>query len=117
MRWLFLLISLVFLGGGARDKQCTDALLFMMARDDMPLQTTEKEGFRTFCKAMQPLYQLPSEPTCTKAMENKYLDLRQSYGRKLAKAKSIGLTLDLWTHTDTMQSYLGVTAHFRDGKH
>ncbi len=86
----------------------------MMAKDDMPLMTPEKEGFRTFCKAIQPLYSVPSEPYCTAAMEEKFKKLRASYGRKLSNAKSIALTLDLWTHSSTMQSYLGLTAHFRE---
>ncbi|KAK3933102.1 Zinc finger and BTB domain-containing protein 41 [Frankliniella fusca] len=59
--------SLSFSRGGHRDKQVTDSLLFMMAKDDLPLSTPEKEGFRVFCKALQPQYSVPSEPYCTAA--------------------------------------------------
>ncbi|KAI8119255.1 Zinc finger BED domain-containing protein DAYSLEEPER [Lucilia cuprina] len=70
-----------------------DALMFMIVKDNMPLRTPQKEGFRLFCKKLQPLYKPPSPITIT-------------------EADQVCLTSDLWTHKYTMQSYLGITAHY-----
>ncbi|KAK3922547.1 Zinc finger BED domain-containing protein 4 [Frankliniella fusca] len=80
----------------------------------MPLSVTERKGFRFFCKSLQPLYHLPSEPTVTKRLRLKHDELKALVSKMLGEAESISLTCDIWTHQSTMRSYLGVTAHFRD---
>ena len=102
--------------GGPRDAECTNALLFMIAKDYMPLRTTERQGFRVFVSTLQPLYKIPSEPVVTRLLNDKYNLLRRKVGIWLEEAKHITLTMDLWTHRESMKGYLGVTAHFRRGK-
>ncbi|KAK3933312.1 E3 SUMO-protein ligase ZBED1, partial [Frankliniella fusca] len=104
-----------FSEGGSRDKDCTNALMFMIVKDNLPLSTPEKPGFRVFTKTLQPLYHVPSEPTLTKCIEAKYLRLKLYVGDLIAKAQHITLTMDLWTHKYTMRSHLGVTAHLTIG--
>jgi len=108
---------LFLLAGGARDVQCTDALLYMMAVDMMPLRTPERRGFQVFCKTLQPLYRFPTEQTLTREMEQKYYRLRSFVGKMMEEAENITLTFDVWTHSSTMKSYLGCTAHFRRGNY
>ena len=109
--WPFFLISaLLFSGGGLRDEQCTEAFCFMIAKDDMPLRTSERQGMRVFAKALQPLWKMPSEPTTTNRLEMKYEELREKFGKKIAAVESLTLTVDLWTHSETMTGYLGMTA-------
>ncbi|KAH7986304.1 hypothetical protein HPB49_026029 [Dermacentor silvarum] len=106
----------VFARGGVPEKHATDALVYMITHDDLPLSTTEKDGFKMFVKALQPLYKPPTEPTLTKSLEAKYEDLRAHYGRRIQAADHLNLTADLWTHESTMRSYLGLTVHFREGQ-
>jgi len=87
----------------------------MIAKDDLPLRTPEKDGFKTFVKALQPLWKPPTEPTVTKSLEQKYETLKAHFGQRIAKADHLSLTVDLWTHTETMRGYLGLTVHFREG--
>ncbi|KAH7948925.1 hypothetical protein HPB49_003563 [Dermacentor silvarum] len=104
----------VFARGGVREKHATDALVYMITHDDLSLSTTEKDGFKMFVKALQPLYKPPTEPTVTKSLEAKYEDLGAHYGRRIQAADHLNLTADLWTHESTMRSYLGLTVHFRE---
>ncbi|XP_075725351.1 uncharacterized protein LOC142761754 [Rhipicephalus microplus] len=48
--------AVAFARGGVREKHATDALGYMIAHDDLPLSTPEKDGFKAFLKALQPLY-------------------------------------------------------------
>ncbi|KAL1466676.1 hypothetical protein MTO96_042571 [Rhipicephalus appendiculatus] len=103
-------------GGGVREKHATDALGYMIVHDDLPLSTPEKDGFKTFVKALQPLYKPPTEPTITRSLEAKYEELRAHIARRIQAADHLSITADLWTHESTMRSYLGLTVHFREGK-
>ncbi|XP_037528817.1 uncharacterized protein LOC119406040 [Rhipicephalus sanguineus] len=105
-----------FARGGVREKHVTDALGYMIVHDDLPLSTPEEDGFNTFVKALQPLYKPPTEPTITKSLEAKYEELRAHFGRRIQAADHLSITADLWTHENTMRSYLGLTVHFREGK-
>ncbi|KAK3929562.1 E3 SUMO-protein ligase ZBED1 [Frankliniella fusca] len=93
--------------GGARDDACTQALLYMLAKDDMAVRTVERDGFRKFVYTLQPLYHVPSEPTITKKLGLKYEELRAAVGHELAEAEGLSLACDLWTHKETMNAYLG----------
>lgn len=93
-----------------------DALLYMIAKDNLPLSTTERGGFKLFVKKLQPLWNIPCEPTVTKKLHEKYELLRDRVIEKLTEVESVCLTTDIWTHKHTMRSYLGITAHYRDGK-
>ncbi|XP_073844098.1 E3 SUMO-protein ligase ZBED1-like [Musca autumnalis] len=101
-----------FAADGHKQKTMLNALLYMIVKDNMPFQTPHKEGFKYFCKKLQPLYQPPSVTTVVKRLEIKYEELCQKVKREMAQSDYICLTTDLWTHKFTMQSYLGVTAHY-----
>lgn len=101
--------------GGHRTIQVQNALLRMIAIDNMPLSTTERKGFRDFVKVLQPLYHLPSEPTLTAAMSRKYAELAKKVQMEIQAANSVCLTTDIWTHMHTMRSYLGLTVHYLKG--
>lgn len=44
----------------------------MIAKDNLPFATTEKEGFKTFMKAVASLYKIPSRKKITTLIEEKY---------------------------------------------
>ncbi|KAE8739941.1 hypothetical protein FOCC_FOCC014552, partial [Frankliniella occidentalis] len=80
-------------------------------------RTPEREGFRTFCKKLNPMYKVPGEPKVTKLIEKKYIELKREVADVLIKeAECYSLTYDLWTHKHTMRGYLGMTIHLVRGE-
>lgn len=88
----------------------------MIAVDNLPLCTPEKKGFKMFVEKLQPLYNLPCEPTLTKRMTIKYEELKIKVKAELQEADSVCLTTDIWTHQHSMRSYLGLTVHYIKGE-
>jgi len=70
-KYIYLLIN-YFTDGGAKAAEITNALLFMVAKDNMPLNTVEKSGFQYFLKVTAPLYKIPARKQFTELMDNKY---------------------------------------------
>lgn len=101
-----------FTDGGAKAAEITNALLFMVAKDNMPLNTVEKNGFQYFLKVVAPLYKIPARKQFTELMDNKYEMLSLLMMNKLSTATTITLTCDVWTEVLNTISFLGVTAHF-----
>ncbi|XP_060863188.1 E3 SUMO-protein ligase ZBED1-like [Metopolophium dirhodum] len=98
--------------GGTKNVTITNALIYMLAKDNMPLSSTEKDGFNYFIKKALPLYKAPSRKTITKLISSKYDVLSGQIKNKLSLVESITLTTDLWTDTINTKSYLGITVHF-----
>lgn len=84
----------------------------MVAKDNMPLNTVEKNGFQYFLKVIPPLYKIPARKQFTELMDNKYEMLSLLMMHKLSIATTIVLTCDVWTEVLNTVSFLGVTAHF-----
>ncbi|XP_052124352.1 uncharacterized protein LOC127749600 [Frankliniella occidentalis] len=87
----------------------------MIAKDNMPLSTTQREGFQTFCHTLQPNFKLPCSSMVTKEVEMSYERLREKFAAKLSVMESLTMTADIWT-SQAMKSFLGVTAHFPEKK-
>lgn len=102
----------IFSEGGSKAGQITNAILFMIAKDNQPYQIVEDEGFQHFVKTAIPLYKIPSRKSITRLTEEKYELLSMVIKSKLSVADAITLTSDVWTDTLNTQSYLGMTAHF-----
>ncbi|XP_052132627.1 E3 SUMO-protein ligase ZBED1-like, partial [Frankliniella occidentalis] len=101
---------------GMRNLALREALLYMICRDNMPLQTSDKEGFRNFCKVAVPLWKPPSRGTVTTLLEEKYLKCSAFVRDTIAELDAYCMTADIWTEKHTVKSYLGVTLHFFDSK-
>ncbi|XP_066596242.1 E3 SUMO-protein ligase ZBED1-like [Prorops nasuta] len=84
-----------FQDGGSKAAEITNKILFMLAKDNMPYQTVEKEG-----------------KTITKLMEEKYDVLSTMIKNNLSKVENLSLTTDIWTDPLNTRSYLGVTSHY-----
>lgn len=100
-----------FLDGGSKASDITNKLIFMIAKDNMPLSTVEKQGFQTFMKCVSPLYTIPSRKVITSLIEEKYVYLSSLIKEQLSNINDVALTTDIWTDLNT-KSYLGVTAHY-----
>lgn len=98
--------------GGSKAEEITNAILFMIAKDNMPFNIMEREGFKYFMKTIAPLYSVPGRKLITKYMEEKYNYLSLVAKDKLNTIQHISLTSDLWTDVLNTVSYLRMTAHY-----
>ncbi|XP_066583336.1 E3 SUMO-protein ligase ZBED1-like isoform X2 [Prorops nasuta] len=98
--------------GGKKAIEINNNILFMITKDNMPLQTVEKEGFKVFVNSLVPLYKIPSRCTMTRLMEEKYNILSNLIKVQLSNVDNISLTTDIWTEPLNTKSFLGLTAHF-----
>lgn len=87
----------------------------MIAKDNLPYNTVEKEDFQYLMKTTVPLYKIPGRKTITSLMQQKYELLSNIMKDKLNTIDHLCLTTDIWTDTLNTKSYLGVTAHFTSG--
>lgn len=101
-----------FQDGGVKAAEFTNKLIFMIAKDNLPLATVEKEGFRTFVKTIAPLYKIPSRKTITSLIEEKYEFLSGLIKTQLSSVNNLCLTTDIWTDIINTKSFIGVTAHY-----
>jgi len=86
----------------------------MIAKDDLPLNTTNKSGFLHLMKTVAPLYKVPSRMTITQMTDAKYDILSLKVKEKIKQIDALSLTTDIWTDTLNTRSYLGLTGHFID---
>ncbi|KAI9194274.1 hypothetical protein LWI28_004659 [Acer negundo] len=87
----------------------------MIVMHDYPLSIVEHEGFRDFCRSLQPLF----EPVCRNTIRN---DIVKMYEEEMAREMRllgniqgrVAITSDLWTSSNQKRGYMTVTAHFID---
>jgi len=84
----------------------------MLAKDNLPLSTTEKPGFVHFMQKAAPMYKVPSRKIVTKLVQSKYEVLSSLVKSKLSNIEYITITADIWTDIINTTSFLGMTAHF-----
>lgn len=102
----------VITDGGTKAAEFTNYLIFMIAKDNLPFATVEKEGFQMFIKTVAPLYKIPSRKKITSLIENKYEFLSSMIKNQFPNIKNLCLTTDIWTDTLNTKSFLGLTAHY-----
>ncbi|KYN21735.1 hypothetical protein ALC57_05886, partial [Trachymyrmex cornetzi] len=81
----------------------TNKIIFMLAKDNMPFSTVEKEGFYTLMKTLVPLYKIPCRKTITRCLEEKYEILSRLIKNQLA-TKYVSLTTDISTEKTAIKS-------------
>lgn len=101
-----------FKEGGDKYGKVTEAILFMICRDNQPISIVEDEGFRQFLKVVAPLYNVPSRRTIGSLIDKKYEAIKAIFEKVLSSIQYVCLTTDIWTETHQMRSFLGVTCHF-----
>lgn len=90
----------------------TNKILFMIAKDNLPFRTVEKEGFQVLMSTILPLYKIPYRKCITHLMEEKYELLSNMIKKQLSQVGNMSLTTDIWTEPLNMKSFLGLTAYF-----
>lgn len=105
-----------FENGGSKNTIITEALVYMICRDNMPTRTVEREGFIHLFKIICPKYKLPSRSTLTILIEQKYEKFKLELKKYLEQVRYISLTADICTITNSTRSFLVITSHFINSK-
>ncbi|CAH1104399.1 unnamed protein product [Psylliodes chrysocephalus] len=103
-----------FQDGGRKSSQITNALIYMITKDNLPLNTTEKVGFKYFVQTTTPLYTIPGRKSVTALIDDKYDVLVRCLKSKISNINHFNLTTDIWTETMNTKSFLGITCHYID---
>lgn len=88
----------------------------MIAKDNLPIDTTEKEGFKYFIQGVAPLYKVPGRHRVTSLIEDKYHALSNIIKKELSRVSSLCITCDVWTEVMSVTSLLGITVHYLDNQ-
>lgn len=86
--------------------------MYIIAKENAPLSTTEHEGFRYLMKVVAPLYSPPVPNTIGNIIDEKYEVLSNIFKETLSNIEHITLTMDIWKETMQTVSFLGITAHY-----
>ena len=82
--------------------------------DELPFRFVEREGFRAFCRVLQPLFKLITRNTLAKDCVDVYAIEKTKMRNLLKKSNQrVCLTTDSWTSLQNL-SYMCLTAHFID---
>ncbi|KAL4284773.1 hypothetical protein GQ457_16G007020 [Hibiscus cannabinus] len=93
---------------------CRKKLARMLIVDELPFVFVEREGFHEFCKALNPLFKLPSRVTATRDCYTLFIEQRNKLKISFKNLHSrVCLTTDTWTSGQNL-SYMCLTAHFID---
>ncbi|KAL1489200.1 hypothetical protein ABEB36_014133 [Hypothenemus hampei] len=100
--------------GGSNDVKITEALVYMICKDNLPFHSTKKKGMRFFFKSILPRYQIPSRKTITRRIEDKYAALNIVVRKNLSRVNTIAFTTDIATVMNATRSFLVYTVHYID---
>ncbi|XP_074300367.1 zinc finger BED domain-containing protein RICESLEEPER 2-like [Silene latifolia] len=90
------------------------SLAKMIIIDELPFKTVEGEGFKGFCKDMNPQFVIPSRFTVGRDCYKLYLEKRKMLHEYFGKMSSrVCLTTDCWTLGQNL-GYMCLNAHFID---
>lgn len=90
----------------------TNAIVYMIAKDNQPLGITENDGFKKLMTIVAPLYKLPGRFKITALVREKFTMYANIVKRELEGAEWVSLTTDVWTDIMTTTSYVGLTVHY-----
>ncbi|GFY39790.1 vesicular integral-membrane protein VIP36 [Trichonephila inaurata madagascariensis] len=96
---------------GVKLGQINNAIIFMIAKDGLPLNTVEKTGFNYLMEVVAPLYKIPDRETVTHMIDDKYDILSTQLKLKIQEVEALSVTADVWSDSHNSQSYLSLTGH------
>lgn len=85
----------------------------MLAKDNIPLSTSEKPCCIYFMRKAAPVYKIPSRKMVTNLIQSKYDVLSSLVKTKLSIVEYMTITTDIWTDVINTNSFLGMTVHFK----
>ncbi|RXN21998.1 zinc finger BED domain-containing 1-like protein [Labeo rohita] len=97
---------------GARWKAITEAIMFYIATDMLPIYSVEKRGFNHMLKVLDARYVVPSRKYFADvALPHLYNTTREKIRSELEEMQVYSATTDLWS-SRTMQTYLSLMVHY-----
>ncbi len=95
-----------------RWNELTDAVAFCLAKDMLPFQTVEKDGFKRMIHKLDPRYNMPSRKYFSKtALPAMYEECRGRVQTALSTADFYASTADMWSSRAT-EPYISLTVHY-----
>ena len=99
---------------GFSKEACRIACAEMIIIDELPFSHLEGEGFRKFCRVLNPNFDPPSHRTISRDVFQLFLDEKKKLKDFfVAKKQRVCLTIDTWTSIQN-NNYMSLTAHFID---
>ncbi len=87
-----------YLRKGKRWQQLTDAVTFYITKDNLPIYSVEKQGFKHFVKSFDERYKIPSRSYFSRtALPDLYSSTRQKVREEISKVQFFSATTDLWS--------------------
>lgn len=97
-----------------RWREITNAVTHHIAKDMVPVQTVERDGFKKLIKTLDPKYVLPSRKYFAQtALPELYTACRERVVDQLKNVEFFSTTTDLWS-SRTSEPYLSLTVHYID---
>ena len=97
-----------------RWRDVTNAITNYIAKEMVPIQVVEREGFKQLVNTLDPRYTVPGRKYFSEtALPNLYDSCRQTLMNELQKVQHFATTTDLWS-SRTSDPYLSLTVHFID---
>lgn len=91
-----------------------NAIIYMITKDELPLNTTTKPGFLNLMKTVTLLYKVLGRMIVIQIIDVKNDLLFLKIKKKIKEIYATSLTTDIWMDTLNTKSYLGLTGHFID---
>lgn len=111
----YILCIFCFVDGGVKAGKISNAIVYMIAKDNLPLKIVDNEGFKYLMKITSPLYKVPCRATIANLIDEKYQLLSSQIKVILKITKQVSLSTHVWTDCCNIKSYLGLTCQFIEG--
>ncbi|KPU75503.1 uncharacterized protein Dana_GF27133 [Drosophila ananassae] len=95
-----------------KNKEITDAIVYMVCKDNLPVRSVEKEGLANLLNICVPKYNIPSRFKITELIEERYDSCVAKMRSMFQDVNEFAFTCDGVTITNSTRSYLTITAHF-----
>ncbi|KAL1252179.1 hypothetical protein QQF64_019975 [Cirrhinus molitorella] len=95
-------------------KDITRAIALYIAKDMVPIQTIERDGFRYVVHTLDSRYELPGRKFFSqKCLPELYTEVRDRVMNEIRHLEAYSATTDLWS-SRTTEPYISLTIHFID---
>ncbi|KAI2658659.1 E3 SUMO-protein ligase ZBED1 [Labeo rohita] len=95
-------------------KDITRAIALYIAKDMVPIQTIERDGFRHVVHTLDSRYELPGRNFFSqKCLPELYTEVRDRVMNEIRHLEAYSATTDLWS-SRTTEPYISLTIHFID---
>ncbi|KAI2662030.1 E3 SUMO-protein ligase ZBED1 [Labeo rohita] len=95
-------------------KDITRAIALYIAKDMVPIQTIERDGFRHVVHTLDSRYELPGRKFFSqKCLPELYTEVRDRVMNEIRHLEAYSATTDLWS-SRTTEPYISLTIHFID---